>query len=140
MKKKLLAILFAGICNLNVVAQNDSIFTRRIYNVENEIYIEMNFKEQNITIPGQDYLGEIAGFIGDEKDFRKWLIIEADTNGNNALLQIINLEGSEDLEAKLTLQKDGTYILRQESGSTLKIARNRKWKKLPKELVFTTSK
>lgn len=125
---------------MNVVAQNDSIFTRRIYNVENEIYIEMNFKEQNITIPGQDYLGEIAGFIGDEKDFRKWLIIEADTNGNNALLQIINLEGSEDLEAKLTLQKDGTYILRQESGSTLKIARNRKWKKLPKELVFTTSK
>ena len=54
-----------------------------------------------------------------------------------AKLQIVNDYGSEDLEATLTLEKDGTYLLTQGSGSTLKIARNRKWVKMPKKLVFT---
>ena len=31
---------------------------------------------------------------------------------------------------------DTTYILLQESGSTIKLARNRKWLKLPQKLIF----
>lgn len=82
----------------------------------------------------------MAGFLGDEKDYRKWLIIEAEVNKNKANLQIINVEGSEDLEAQLIYNGDGKYTLRQGSGSTLKIARERKWKKLPKEIIFTNTK
>lgn len=140
MKKSIFTIVLSLAAVLSVSAQNDSVFIKRIYNAENEIYIEMNFKENNITLPGQEYLGEMSGYLGDEKDFRKWLIIDANVKNNIATMGIINLEGSEDLEAQIVFQKDGTYLLRQLEGSTLKIARNKKWKKLPKELIFTTSK
>ena len=53
-----------------------------------------------------------------------------------ATIAVINDYGSEDLTATLTVNPDGTYTLRQEKGSVLKIARNRKWVKLPKSLVF----
>ena len=44
--------------------------------------------------------------------------------------------GSEDLTADLVLMPDGSYELQQKDGSTMKIARNRKWVKLPKKVKF----
>ena len=88
-------------------------------------------------MPRQEILGELPGFFGDQKDSRKWLITGAEVKGNTAYLEIVNDYGSEDLEAELTLEKDGTYTLEQKKGSTIKIARNRKWVKIPKKLTFT---
>lgn len=138
MKRNILIILLSLTAALYASAQNDSVFIKRIFNAENNIYIEMNFKDNNITIPGQEFLGEMSGYLGDEIDFRKWLILDATVKNNVATIGMINLEGSEDLQAQLIFQKDGTYLLKQLEGSTLKIARNKKWKKLPKELTFTT--
>lgn len=50
---------------------------------------------------------------------------------------MVNDYGSEDLQATLTKNNDGTYTLKQIEGSTIKIARNRKWVKMPKTLIFT---
>ena len=78
--------------------------------------------------------------MGDSIDSRKWLFTSAKVRKNVATLQIINDYGSEDLVATLTKNNDNTFTLKQMDGSTIKIARNRKWKKLPKELVFVRSK
>ena len=65
-----------------------------------------------------------------------WVITAANINGNTAELQMINDFGSEDLNATLTVENDSLYRLKQVEGSTLKVPKNGKWQKLPKNLVF----
>ena len=123
---------------LSSFAQKDStIFKGYLSNNEYEVYLQINFYQNDIKVPGQEIFGTIAGFLGDRKDSRKWLITDAAIEGKTAHLSIINDYGSEDLTADLTLESDGTYSLKQIAGSNIKIARNRKWVKIPKKLTFT---
>ena len=123
---------------LTSFAQKDStIFKGYLSNNEYEVYLQINFYQNDIKVPGQEIFGTIAGFLGDRKDSRKWLITNAAIEGKTAHLSIINDYGSEDLTADLTLESDGTYSLKQIAGSNIKIARNRKWVKIPKKLTFT---
>ena len=56
---------------------------------------------------------------------------------HTANLEIINDYGAEDLTATLSYNpKDSVYTLKQNAGSTIKIARNRKWVKLPSTMQF----
>ena len=122
---------------LTSFAQKDStIFKGYLSNNEYEVYLQINFYQNDIKVPGQEIFGTIAGFLGDRKDSRKWLITDATIEGKTAHLSIINDYGSEDLTADLTLESDGTYSLKQIVGSNIKIARNRKWVKIPKKLTF----
>lgn len=122
---------------LTSFAQKDStIFKGYLSNNEYEVYLQINFYQNGIKVPGQEIFGTIAGFLGDRKDSRKWLITNAAIEGKTAHLSIINDYGSEDLIADLTLESDGTYSLKQITGSNIKIARNRKWVKIPKKLTF----
>lgn len=122
---------------LTSFAQKDStIFKGYLSNNEYEVYLQINFYQNDIKVPGQEIFGTIAGFLGDRKDSRKWLITNAAIEGKTAHLSIINDYGSEDLIAELTLESDGTYSLKQITGSNIKIARNRKWVKIPKKLTF----
>ena len=122
---------------LTSFAQKDStVFKGYLSNNEYEVYLQINFYQNDIKVPGQEIFGTIAGFLGDRKDSRKWLITNAAIEGKTAHLSIINDYGSEDLIADLTLESDGTYSLKQITGSNIKIARNRKWVKIPKKLTF----
>ena len=122
---------------LTSFAQKDStIFKGYLSNNEYEVYLQINFYQNDIKVPGQEIFGTIAGFLGDRKDSRKWLITNAAIEGKTAHLSIINDYGSEELIADLTLESDGTYSLKQITGSNIKIARNRKWVKIPKKLTF----
>ncbi len=51
-------------------------------------------------------------------------------------MTMINDFGSEDLVASLTRENDSLYVLRQESGSTLKLSLKGKWQKMPKKMEF----
>lgn len=126
---------------LTSFAQKDStIFKGYLSNNEYEVYLQINFYQNDIKVPGQEIFGTIAGFLGDRKDSRKWLITNAAIEGKTAHLSIINDYGSEDLTADLALESDGTYSLKQITGSNIKIARNRKWVKIPKKLTFMKNK
>ena len=136
MKKKVLIALLC-MSSLTLCAQQDSTtFKGRISNKEYNVYLQIDFYKNDIKVPGQEIFGTMPGFFGDWKDSRKWLITDATIEGNTAHLSIINDYGSEDLTADLVHKSDGTYELRQLDGSTLKIARNRKWVKIPKKLTF----
>ncbi len=124
-----------------VMAQDKDVFRGTVYNEKYDVYLTMNFYDKNVTIRGQEVLGEMDGYIGDPNDYRKWLIVEAVvTDNDKAQLVVSNLEGSEDLRATLTYDGHDSYTLRQNSGSTIKFARNQKWLKLPKSLTFTREK
>lgn len=116
---------------------DSTIFTGKIVNKEYQVWIEMDFKHQNILTPGQEIFGLVPGYFGARRDTRKWIITDTSVKGKVATLTIINDYGSEDLEAQLTYQDDGTYLLERLSGSTMKIVVNRSWVKIPKKLVFT---
>lgn len=117
--------------------QEQQSFKGKIINSEYDIYINMDLENSTIIVPQQEIFGEIPGYLGDNKDARKWLFTDAKiTSDNKATISIINDYGSEELTASLQIQNDTTYILNQESGSTIKVARNRKWVKLPQKLIF----
>lgn len=116
---------------------DSTIFTGKIVNKEYQVWIEMDFKHQDVLTPGQEIFGRVPGYFGARRDTRKWIITDTSVKGNVATVTIINDYGSEDLEAQLTYQPDGTYLLERISGSTMKIVVNRSWVKIPKKLVFT---
>lgn len=140
MRRIFLSLLLSTLC-LGASAQDQRPFKARIYNAENSVYLQLDLYEHRIIVPGQELFGELHGFLGDEKDGRKWLIVDATIeNDKTATLTIVNDYGSEDLTATLAVNADGTYTFKQGEGSTIKIARNRKYVRLPKTLVFTTTK
>lgn len=138
MRTKLFLITILGMLCLtaNAAVKDSTTFKGRIDNDEYQVYIVMDFYKKNIVCPRQEVFGENPGYFGAKRDTRKWIIENADVNKNTAKLVIINDYGSEDLDAKLTYNGDGTYTLERLSGSVIKIVVNREWVKIPKKLVF----
>lgn len=143
--RRFLMLLFTMVSILVGAAQNvnsSRIFHTYIYNDEYKVYMDVNLYEADISVPGQDVFGTVPGFFGAMRDSRKWLVTDAKIVGKNkAELEIINDYGSEDLTATLTYNpKDNTYVLKQTGGSRLKIVANRKWLKIPTEIVLVPHK
>ena len=122
--------------------QKDSTtFRAYLYNNEYDVYLKINFYDEDIKVPGQELYGTLPGYLGKKNNSFCWVITSAKIKDDKtATLSLINDYGSEDLTATLTLQNDSTYILKQESGSTLKVPKNGKWQKLPKTLEFKRQK
>ena len=113
-----------------------------VTNKEYNVFLRLNLYEETIPIPGQDILGNTFGYLKKPTDSRVWIVTGAtiSKDGKKASLEMVNDYGSEDLNAELILNSDSTYLLRQLSGSTIKIAGKNKWIKLPKELKFINSR
>ena len=115
---------------------NNEPFRAYLSNNEYDVFLRINFYEQDVNVPGQDLFGQVPGYLGKKNNSFAWLITSVKINGNKAKLQLINDYGSEDLTATLTRKNDSIYVLKQESGSTLKVPNKGKWLKLPKTLEF----
>lgn len=140
--KKLFILMFVLLVSVKLAAQSNKVFHTYIYNDEFKVYMDINLYENNVVVPDQELFGEIPGYFGAKRDQRKWLITSAKIDGkNSATLEIVNDYGSEDLTATLTFNpEDGSYVLRQKSGSRIKIVVNRKWVKIPTELKLVPRK
>ena len=114
----------------------DSVFKAHLVNDEYQVWMDIDFYHNNITVPRQEIFGEVPGYFGAVRDTRKWIISDAAIKGKKALLTIINDYGSEDLTAELKRNSDGTYTLTRLAGSTMKIVVNNKWVKIPKAITF----
>jgi hypothetical protein len=142
MKKALLFILLSLLsitmtASTNSVGKDSTTFKGYLYNQKYDVFIVMDFYNNNVVVPQQEIYGDMSGYFGDRQDGRKWLFTSATIKNNKtAEIQIINDYGSEDLTATLSTDDGKNFKLKQGKGSTLKIARNRKWQKMPKELDF----
>ena len=119
-----------------IAQKNDSIFKAHLVNDEFQVWMDIDFYHNNITVPRQEIFGEVPGYFGAVRDTRKWIISDATIKGKKAVLTIINDYGSEDLKAELKRNSNGTYTLTRIEGSTMKIVVNNKWVKIPKEIIF----
>ena len=137
MKKKIISALFCILSTSSLAQIDRTLFKGTLTNKEYNVYLKIDFYHQNIKVPGQEIFGEMAGYFGDYQDGRKWLITDISMiTEREVSLSIINDYGSEDLTAEIIVTDDGKYIFKQLKGSTMKVARNRKWLKIPKTLEF----
>ncbi len=121
-----------------VFAQKDSKpFRAYLYNNEYNVYLRINFYEQDISVPGQELYGQLPGYLGKLNNSFCWVITSCKVkNTKKAEMQLINDFGSEDLTATLTRMNDSIYVFKQEDGNTIKVPNKGKWQKLPKTLEF----
>ena len=134
MKKIITIIIFAFLLSPALAQENKEPFHAYLINKEYNVYLRINFYQENISVPGQELYGKLPGYLSKQHNSFCWLITSAEIEGNKATLQMINDYGSEDLTATLTAESDSVYVLKQIEGSTLKIPNNGKWQKLPKTL------
>ena len=112
-------------------------FRAYLYNNTYNVYLRINFYDQDVTVPGQELYGRLPGYLGKLHNSFCWVITSCDIKSEKkAELQLINDFGSEDLNATLTRENDSVYVLKQGAGSTIKVPNNGKWQKLPKTLEF----
>lgn len=134
--KKLIFLLAIFHCHLVFAQKDDTVFHAYLFNTEYDVYMRINLYDEDVTVPGQELYGPLPGYLGKNHNSFCWVITSAKVNGHTATLSLINDYGSEDLTATLTFQEDSTYVLHQESGSSLKVPKNGKWQKLPRTLVL----
>ncbi len=112
-------------------------FRAYLFNNTYNVYLRINFYDQNVTVPGQELYGQLPGYLGKLHNSFCWVITSCDIKDEHkAEMQLINDFGSEDLKATLTRENDSVYVLKQGAGSTIKVPINGKFQKLPKTLEF----
>jgi hypothetical protein len=122
-------------------SQESNPFKGIYYNKELDIYIVLDFYKSKLLVPGQSVLGEVSGYLGDNRDSRKWIFLDAmPVDKLSYKADVINDYGSEDLIASFVNDTDSTIVLKQLEGSAIKIARNSKWQRLPKQITFVRKK
>ena len=138
-KRKILSTILLG---MGLAAYSQDPFKCMLTNSDYDVFMQLNLYEENIKIPGQEILGETYGYLKKTTDSRVWVItdVEIAKDGKSANIEMINDYGSEDLTATIALQDDNTYVLKQVTGSTIKVAGKGKWIKLPKTLTFQKNK
>lgn len=139
--KKAFFTLFMAVAALQVAAQEARPFDTTIHNEEYKIYIKMDLYDKDISVPGQDVLGKVDGYIGSKQSRTTWMIISSTLiDERTAELEVVNDYGSEDFTAELKANHDGTYTYRKKDGSTLKFAVKGKWQKIPSRVEFRKEK
>ncbi len=124
---------------LGMSSFSQEIFKARLHESEHDVYMTINLYEETVNVPGMDIFGSTYGYIKRNYDTNiVWIItgVEISEDKKQATLEITNDQGSEDLTAVLTCNEDGTYLLEQVEGSTMKVAIKGKWVKLPKKISF----
>lgn len=133
--RKLLFLFVMSLVAAAAVAQQGRPFDTTIRNEEYKIYIRLNLYDKNITVPGQDVLGEVDGYFGSTQSSTKWIVVASRLiDGRTAEIEVVNDYGSEDFTATLKVNDDGTYEYKKDGGSTLKFAVRGKWQKIPGNL------
>ena len=139
---RILLLALLQLCCTTLFAQDEKqTFRAYLYNNEYEVYLNINFNDQNVEVPGQPLYGKLPGFLGKVHNSFCWVITSCKIkNEREAEFDLIYDFGSEDLHASLFCHNDSTYVLHQLKGSTLKVPKNGKWQKLPKYLVLKRRK
>lgn len=143
MRRNSIIMLLSMVFVLSATAQQDTTtkpFKAYLFNEEYDVYMRINFHENDVVISWADLFGPLPGFLAKQNGTYCWLVLETEVHDNQAELQIVNDSGSEDLTATLTQENDSIYTLRQKSGSTIKLPQSGKWQKLPRTLTLKRRK
>ena len=79
--KRLFTAISVSLLTVVLYAQEErKPFHAYLYNKEYEIYLQINFYEQDIKVPGQELYGLLPGYLGKERNSFCWVITSAKVN------------------------------------------------------------
>lgn len=132
MKRIFTIAIAALVCTVVCAQQKLRPFHAYLINKEYEIYLNINFYEEDVTVPDQELYGQLPGYLGKERNSFCWVITSAKLKDKRtAEVSFINDYGSEDFKALITADNDSVYTMKHMGGSALKVPKNGKWQKLP---------
>jgi len=142
MKSKAFTILLLCQMLSTAMAQegDEDIFRGRLENSEYNVYMNIDFYDNDVEILGQDIYGKLPGYLSTTSSTFCWIVLSTELKGNRAEMEIVNDYGSEDLTATLIHENDSTFTLQQGKGSTIKVPKAGKWQKLPSKLTLIKRK
>ena len=104
--RKILFVLLLACGALQAVAQENRPFDVTIYDDEYKIYIKMDLYDKDVTVPGQDVLGQMDGYIGSKQSRSLWMIISSTViDERTAEIEVVNDYGSEETARILTARR-----------------------------------
>ena len=64
MRKAILTVTL-GLCSLPIMAQKaQQAFRGYLYNNEYDVYLDIDFHHESITVPGNELYGQLPGYLG----------------------------------------------------------------------------
>lgn len=110
-------------------------FEGRFYCSETGVNIYLNLYDENIEVPGFEFLGKMAGYMcGDI--YGTWMLISHAVKGKKALLRFSNDIGSDSQNIEFTQVSDSVYTYHAVGGNEIRKASGRKLVKVSGEMNF----
>lgn len=99
------------------------------------VHLYLNLYEENILVPGSEFLGKVHGYMH-KGIYGTWMLIKHEIKGNKALLRFSNDIGSDSQNIEFEQLSDSLYHLRAVNGNALRKAVGRKLVKVTDEMDF----
>lgn len=110
-------------------------FEGRFYCSETGVNIYLNLYEENMEVPGFEFLGKMAGYMcGDI--YGTWMLISHEVKGKKALLRFSNDIGSDSQNIEFTQVSDSVYTYHAVGGNEIRKASGRKLVKVTGDMNF----
>lgn len=107
------------------------LFTNEQFAVKSEV----NLYETDIPVPGME-LDSCHGYLQGKLN-GTWVILKVKTlDEEGALVRAANDRGSDAQDVRITLSEDGSLLLRQVDGNSIKGVEGKKYVRLPKPFIL----
>lgn len=110
-------------------------FEGRFYCSETGVNIYLNLYDENIEVPGFEFLGKMAGYMRGDI-YGTWMLISHAVKGKKALLRFSNDIGSDSQNIEFTQVSDSVYTYHAVGGNEIRKASGRKLVKVSGEMNF----
>lgn len=110
-------------------------FEGHFFSKELGVHLHLNLYEENLFVPGSEFLGNVRGYMH-QGIYGTWMLIKHEIKGNKALLRFSNDIGSDSQNIEFEQVSDSVYHLRTVNGNALRKAVGRKLVKVPDEMDF----
>lgn len=120
-------------------AQNKSSFTGTFYCKEKGIKIILDVENENILVPGYNFLGRMSGYmIGDNAEslYGTWFILSHKIKKDAIELRLTNDIGSDSQTVEFSQTSNSTFIYRTVGSNVIKRAVKRKLYSVDSSMSF----
>lgn len=99
------------------------------------VHLHLNLYEENLLVPGSEFLGKVHGYMH-KGIYGTWMLITHEIKGRKALLRFSNDIGSDSQNIEFEQMNDSVYHLHAVNGNALRKAVGRKLVKVADHMEF----
>lgn len=123
------------VCALSDTVGPTRPFEGHFYCSETGVNIYLDLYDENMEVPGFEFLGKMAGYMRGDI-YGTWMLISHAVKGKKALLRFSNDIGSDSQNIEFTQVSDSVYTYHAVGGNEIRKASGRKLVKVSGEMNF----